>query len=246
MEFEQTDHRPFPLPEGKWVMRQIWHDLLFVHWPVKPERIVPHIPDGLRLDLWQDMAWITLSPFHIARLHMRGLPPLPFARSFCELNLRTYVTSDKKPGVYFFSLDASNRLAVEVARLAGLPYLNAVIRLEREEEKFHYTCQRTDSRGSSAEFTGTYYPTGREIFHAAPDTLLYWLTERYRLYFISKGIGATMAIDIHHRAWPLQPAALTIDKNTMFDSLGIPLPDEAPIATYSKAMDVLIWPIRKG
>lgn len=47
----------------------------------------------------------------------RGVPSLPWLSAFPELNVRTYVTRDQRPGVYFFSLEAGNPVAVYAARL---------------------------------------------------------------------------------------------------------------------------------
>ncbi len=47
------------------------------------------------------------------------MPALPWVSAFAELNVRTYVTVGGKPGVYFFSLDATNSLAVAGARRGG-------------------------------------------------------------------------------------------------------------------------------
>ncbi|THF75706.1 YqjF family protein [Cohnella fermenti] len=236
------DHRPFELPKGKWRIRQTWHDLLFAHWPVEPERIAPYVPKQLELDLWDGAAWVSVSPFLVSPLSIRGLPTLPLARSFCELNMRTYVVYRGRPGVYFFSLDASSRLAVEAARLTGLPYFHAAISMKREKELILYACDRNDARMRSASFAGIYYPTSGEICHAEPDTRLHWLTERYRLYSVKR--DGVMAIDIHHLPWPLQSAEWIADKNTMGEAWGIELPDVKPILTYSKFLDVLIWPMK--
>lgn len=238
-------HRPFELPEGSWVMRQVWHDLLFAHWPIEKELITPHIPKDLQLDLWQGAAWVTISPFYIRPLHIRWLPPPPFVRSFLEFNMRTYVTYKNRPGIYLLSVDASSRLAVEAARFAGLPYLNADMSMKQRDGMFYYTSERKDKRGESASFKGIYYPTSSEVFHASHDSQLYWLTERYRLY-TQKRNGVMLAIDIHHIPWPLQTAELTIEKNSIGEVLEIKPPNsKKPILTYSGRQDVLIWPPKK-
>jgi len=237
---KQTAHRPFALPEGKWLMRQAWHDLLFAHWPVPAEVIAPFVPKELQLDLLEGTAWISLLPFQVQSSNMRGLLPLPFVGSFYELNMRTYVTYRNQPGVYFFSLDASEHLAVTAARFAGLPYFNANISMNEENGELFFHAQRVDPRGHSEVFAGTYSLKSAEIFHAEPNTQLYWLTERYRLFY-SKD-GAIMAGDIHHLPWPLQSAELVIEQNTMTTTLGINLPKEPALITYTKHLDALVWP----
>src|SRR5690349_15567099 len=103
-------------PAGPWIMHQNWHDLLFAHWPVPVETLRPLIPAGLSLDTYNGEAWLGLIAFNLSGIRLRGLPPVPFTCQFVELNVRTYVIRDGKPGIYFLSLDASNALAGAIAR----------------------------------------------------------------------------------------------------------------------------------
>jgi uncharacterized protein len=121
--FRHTDHRPWPLPEQRWAMAMRWYDLLFAHWPVKPDVLQPLVPGGLRLDTFDGWAWLGVVPFRMEGVRPRYVPERPFAFAFPELNVRTYVTAAGRSGVWFFSLDATSRLAVRAARWwYGLPY----------------------------------------------------------------------------------------------------------------------------
>ena len=97
-------------------MTQSWHDLLFAHWPLDPDVLRVRLPPSLPLDVFDGRAWIGVIPFHMTNVGPRGAPSLPGLSAFAELNVRTYVTLDDKPGVYFFSLDAASTLAVIGAR----------------------------------------------------------------------------------------------------------------------------------
>ena len=88
----------------------------FAFWPLPPDALRPHVPSALSLDTLDGSAWIGVVPFRMSHATLRGLPALPWLSAFTELNVRTYVTVEDKPGVYFFSLDASNPVAVIVAR----------------------------------------------------------------------------------------------------------------------------------
>src|SRR6185295_16469197 len=107
---------PWPLPRQPWIMSMQWHDLLFMHWPVPTEALRAFIPAPLAIDTFDATAWIGVVPFRMAGVTPRGVPALPWLSAFPELNVRTYVTLDAKPGVWFFSLDAGNPIAVEAAR----------------------------------------------------------------------------------------------------------------------------------
>src|SRR5262245_64517912 len=102
-----TDHRPFPLANGPWIMRQTWNHLLFAHWRLKPEELRPFVPPALSLDLFDKSAWLAVTPFHMTDIGLRTMPALPWLSHFAELNVRTYVVHKGTPGVFFFSLDAA-------------------------------------------------------------------------------------------------------------------------------------------
>jgi len=238
-----TGHRPWPLPEGPWIMSQTWHHLLFAHWRMDPAALRPMIPLGLELDTYRGEAWIGIVPFGMRSVRLRGLPPIPGLSSSLELNVRTYVTCGGWPGVLFFSLDAGHPLAVAGARkLLGLPYFRARMSLEQTEDGVRFSSARLRGRGAGAGFEGIYRPTG-EAAPARAGTLEAWLTERYRLYNANRG-GVTY-IDIHHVPWPLQPAELKCRANTIAQPAGLPLPSGEPLLHYAEEQLVRIWPQRR-
>jgi uncharacterized protein YqjF (DUF2071 family) len=237
-------HRPWPLPESPWVMTQIWHELLFAHWPIEPGKLCPLVPSILPLDTYKGQCWVGIVPFHMTYVRPRWAPPVSNLSSFVELNVRTYVTLHGIPGVYFFSLDASNSIAVAIARaMFHLPYFNAVMRSERVDDTIHYSSRRTHRGAPPAEFKATFRPIA-PITYAQPGSLESWLTERYCLY-TEMGSEGVYRGDIHHVPWPLQSAELEANVDTMAISHGINLPDIPPLLHYSERLEVLIWPLRR-
>jgi uncharacterized protein YqjF (DUF2071 family) len=233
----ETEHRPWPLPSSSWVMGQTWDDLLFAHWRVAADSLRPHVPEGLSIDERDGSAWVGVTPFVVTGLRARGLFPLPYVSSFRELNVRTYVTLDDRPGIWFFSLDASSEVAVMAARrLYRLPYFRAHITLERRGGRLLYECVRNEGKAFSGSYRGTGTPTA-----AKPGSLEEFLTERYCLY--AEHAGRLFRADIHHRPWPLEPAEASIDLNTMPPD-GITLEGD-PILHYSRRQDVVIWPLEE-
>jgi hypothetical protein len=222
------------------VLGQTWDDLLFVHWPAPEDALRSCLPAGLELDLFDGEAWIGVTPFRITGLRARGLPPLPFASSFLELNTRTYVTAGGKPGIWFFSLDAASELAVEAARRSyKLPYFRADMRAGWRDGRLEYESRRRDPRGVPASFRASYRPVG-EVLDADPGSLASFLTERYCLY--TEDAGRLKRAEIHHAPWPLQPAEAEIAENTMVPRGIEPLEDE-PLLHFSARRDVVIWPL---
>jgi uncharacterized protein YqjF (DUF2071 family) len=227
-------------------MSQSWHDLLFAHWPLDPDMLRDKVPATLPLDIFDGRAWIGVIPFHMTNVAPRGVPSLPGLSAFAELNVRTYVTLDGKPGVYFFSLDAASTLAVIGARTwFHLPYYRAAMDVQMAVRRVTYrSVRRASARASAvdAQFLGTYEPVG-VVSPAAPGTLEYFLTERYCLYTTTRS-GEPQRLDIHHQPWPLQTADARIAVNTMATAAGIMLPAVAPLLHFAKRVDVLTWGMR--
>ena len=237
----ETEHRPWPLPERGWIMGQSWYDLLFAHWRVEAEELGRMLPPQLPLDLIDGSAWIGISPFELRAARSRFLPPPPFLSVFCELNVRTYVTVDGKPGIYFISLDAASRLAVHAARWGyRLPYYHARMSIEREQGAVRYRSRRTDDDGPGAELDCAYAPEGG-TFNAAPDSLEAALIERYCAYTLDDH-GTVNRIEIHHRPWELRRARGEFELNTMTAQIGVELSGE-PLLHFAPRQDVTIWPL---
>src|SRR5579864_3295886 len=179
---EASAHRPWPRPRGPWVMTQSWHDLLFAHWPVDAAVLRAKIPPQLEIDTFMGQAWIAVVPFRMSGVRLRGTPSVPWLSKFPELNVRTYVVAENKPGVWFFSLDAGNFLAVAVARAwFHLPYFRAHMSCGQRDGWVHYKSERTHGDGRDAILHGKYRPIGG-AFESRPGSLEHFLTERYCLY----------------------------------------------------------------
>jgi uncharacterized protein YqjF (DUF2071 family) len=238
----ERDHRPWPLPRRPWIMGQTWRSLLFAHWPVEPEQLRAVMPEALPPDTFDGEAWIGVTPFAVHNLRPRLTLPVPRISSFPEINVRTYVTVGGKPGIYFFSLDAANAVAVAIPRLLyRLPYFRARMTLERERcpARVRYRSERVvGAAPTPADFRARYGPSG-PVFHAREGTLEYFLTERYCLYTLN-GHGTVQRAQIHHPPWPLQEADAQLDRNTMGAEIGLQL-DQKPLLHYAERQDVVFW-----
>jgi uncharacterized protein YqjF (DUF2071 family) len=172
-------------------------------------------------------------------LRLRG-QPLVSGLSFPEVNVRTYVTLGGKPGVYFFSLDAANLLAVIGGRALGLPYYLARIAMRRRGEVTNFVSQRVIfTTQNRLGFRAQWRPTSPAA-PAAPDSLAYWLIERYCLYIVSAG-GSVRRLEIDHPPWQLQSAEAEFGASTLLGTTGLKLPDSPPILHYSHRQDVITW-----
>jgi uncharacterized protein YqjF (DUF2071 family) len=231
-------------PAGSPIMYQTWGKLLFMHWRFPAEVIRPHVPAGLELDLHDGSAWVGMTPFTMWGIRPVLLPALPFVSRSHELNVRTYVHRDGVPGVWFFSLDASNPLAVAGARLGfHLPYFQARMQLHEAGPEVRFESRRTHPGAAAGELEATW-TRGEPLGPAQPDTLDFFLVERYALY-AARGDRLFRA-RIHHPPWPLRRASLTRFSSTMLPADGLPAPDADPLLhAQGEPITVGIWPLEK-
>jgi uncharacterized protein len=247
----EVEHRPWPLPAGPWIMAQSWHDLLFAHWRIDVALLRPLIPAPLEIDTFQNDAWIGVVPFRMSGVRLRATPALPTLSAFPELNVRTYVTHGNKPGVWFFSLDAANPIAVSVARAwFQLPYFNARMNCENRDGWTEYTSERTHRGAPRAKLRAKYRTIG-EPFHPQPGALEHFLTERYCLY-AANAKGQIKRGEIQHAPWSLQPAQAEFPENTMIQATlecggsapfltSDPRHPSEPLLHFSLRQDVVVW-----
>lgn len=226
-------------PIAPHVASMTWRDGLFVHWPVDPHALRPHVPDALTLETWGGDAWVSVLPFVLTNAGIRGTPPA-LRTAVAELNVRTYVRYRGDPGLFFFSIDVSSPLvAAIVGRTTRLPVYHAHMRVGANggEVAFSSTRGQTDVGArpgmpvdeTPARFSATYSPDG-DVFFPEPDTLAYWLTERRRFYAAeARGV---LTGEIAHDQWPLQPADATIHENTMLEANDLPGPTGDPVVHY--------------
>lgn len=215
------------------LLSMVWRDALFAHWPVASDRIAETLPERLSVDTYDGQAYLGVVPFVMDDISPRGVP---VGLSFGELNLRTYVVGeDGTPGIYFYNLDADDRIGVFLARsLFRLPYYRAEIDVTREGRRVHFRSRRVGD-GASAAFDATYGPDGPR-FEAEPGSLPAFLTERYRFY--TEGERALFYGDIDHPPWPLAEATADIRENDLFHVNGFTDPVGPPLLYYSPRVDV--------
>lgn len=189
-------------PAGTAVMRQQWADLLMIHSRYDADAIQARLPEGLIVDRFDGDAWLGIVPFSMNRIRPIFAPPLPGISWFLELNVRTYVhAADGTPGVWFFSLDCNQALAVQLARrLFHLPYEQARMKLKRAGEKIEYECGRV---GAGSEMARYEYSRCEQGELAQPGSLEFFLLERYLLFAADRS-GKVYSGQVHHAPYRFQ------------------------------------------
>lgn len=224
--------------EKPWIMRQEWHDVLFLHWPIPSNLLEEHVPAELEIDLYDGMAWISLVLFKAKRTRLRLLPPIPGSGTYLELNVRTYVKYKGELGVFFFSLDADSILAVKAASTGDfLPYRYARMAMAKHGEIWRFKSRLIHKNSNPEILDLSFKVASRPI----PKTSLEdWLVERYCLW--TKPKNKLIRVDIEHSPWELEYVKGTVYRNTMASFIPLPFPQELAIAHYSKMQKVLFFP----
>ncbi|MFC7063271.1 YqjF family protein [Halobacillus seohaensis] len=219
-----------------WMMRQRWEHLLFMHQPASKQLLKLNLPPMLELDTFDGEAWIGIIPFQVSDWRLRGMPAIPYLKSYLEVNVRTYVKHQGVSGVYFFSLDANLLPAVIGARTFSLPYHYADMELTKESGRFSYFSHRKNK--SFGNFEGNYRPVS-EFYYPDEGTLVHWFVERYILWTI-KG-RSLLRGDIHHKRWKISNAEANIKTNT----LTLFAAGNDWQLHYASPREALLWALRK-
>ncbi len=210
-----------------------WEKLLFLHWSLPPAALSLLLPSGVTLEAHDGAAWLGIVPFVMRHVRPRFLPSVPGISGFPELNVRTYVNVDGVPGVWFFSLEAANPLAVRLARSGfHLPYFNARMRARVDGGEVRFQSRRTHHRAAPADFSARYRPVSGSLGDAK---LTRFLTGRYCLYSADRK-GQLYRADIFHAPWRLGRAEveLNVSPNAMTLPLGLRLPASPPLIHYAE------------
>jgi uncharacterized protein YqjF (DUF2071 family) len=232
--FRHLDHRPWPLPAGRWMWRQTWKQLAFIHYRIETPALRALIPDELEIQEFGGSAWIGVVPFLMADVSVRELPSIAPMRRFPELNVRTYVQKDGRPGVWFFSLDADCWPIVLGGRmLYGLPYHKAQMAHVSENNAIRFESTRRDA---GTRFRTSFRPLG-DVFYASAGSFEHWAAERYCLY--SEDHRGLLSVDVHHQPWPLQKASVVVHENALFEAAGIVLQNQEPVCHFSTGVEVV-------
>jgi uncharacterized protein YqjF (DUF2071 family) len=209
--------------------------LAFIHYRAEAKQVSALLPPPLRLQEFDGSAWIGLVPFRMAGVMRRPFPDIPPFSTFPELNLRTYVEFEGKPGVWFFSLDADSWPVVFGGRrIYGLPYFSAVMQQQFSAGWYSFSSIR---REGSARFKARYRSVG-EVFLPARGTFEHWACERYCLYSCSASYRLER-VEVHHAPWPLQSAEVSIEESNMLTAAGIIPLDAEPVCHFSSGVHVV-------
>lgn len=228
-------------PAGRLVGRQRWNQLLFAHWKIDPAAVQATLPRGLYVDTFASAAYLGIVPFAMERVRPAWLPPLPGLSWFLELNVRTYVhDATGRPGVWFYSLDCNQALAVAIARrFFHLPYRHARMAASVRDGVIHYECQRHDDAARPGRFDWTPGATAASV---APGSLDFFLVERY-LLFAADPVGRLYSGRVHHAPYRVSAPKVSEFSVEPARLAGFRLDGEPASVLAALPVDVSIFPL---
>ena len=232
-------------PSGYTVMKQRWSHLLFLHWEIEPELVQQSLPEGLYVDTFHGKTYLGVVPFFMERIRPVYCPPVPGISWFQELNFRAYVyDKNGQPGIWFYSLDCNQWLAVKVARkFFNLPYQHAKMSSFKKNDELYYQSQRY---GEEKMQTFSYPASLDSYREAAPDSLEFFLLERYRLFSVDCSNVIYQGM-VNHTPYQFQPVTVEDDSSRLFSLAGFEEPEVAPVSSMiANTVDVDIFPLRRA
>jgi uncharacterized protein len=181
-----------------------WTDLVILNYEVPPAVVLPLVPRGTELDLWQGQALVSLVGFLFTDTKVRGLQ-IPGHRHFEEVNLRFYVrrrvapAPDRRAVVFVRELVPRYAIAAIARFLYNEPYTSIPMR--------HQGGLHVD-RGGAIEYAWRY-GTGEFSLSATvagPAAVLpsgseaEFITEHYWGYTRQRD-GGTSEYEVEHPRW---------------------------------------------
>lgn len=232
-----------------------WRNLLFLHWEFDPNLVQQTLPPGLTVDTYQGRAFVGVVSFYMKDIRPKYCPVLPWISNCLELNVRTYVYDKHgNTGVWFYSLDCDEWLAVRVARkMFHLPYFDAKMRAPRLQElsepqqsvsEIEYFVHRKGT--DPANDTLLQYVPTVSCQPSAQDSLEFFLIERHRLFSYNKSNAKLYTGRVSHPPYPLSQADYQIEREGSLVLAGFERPERAPDhAIFSSGVDVEIFAIEE-
>jgi len=228
-----SPYRSWDMPEKDWSYYQEWNNAVFMHWEVPYEDLKSLVPSGLEIDSFEGKCWVSIVAFTMERIRPAYLPSFSPISNFDEINVRTYVRKNGKPGVYFINIEAGKYVSAFLSKMmSGLPYEKSEI-----SRGNNFYSSYNANKGFRLDLE---YEVGPRITKKTP--LMIWLTERYSLFLENE--GEIYGYEIQHPEWELND--MKIKNLDLYYSIGNLVFDNTPdLYQYSPGVKVLAWGMEK-
>lgn len=207
------------------VLKASWLNQTFVHWPFRPVDVQALLPEGLLADEYDDLAWVSLTPFLMAGVRPAVVPATPRFTTFPETNLRTYVRRPNgRDGVWFLSLEVASAAMLATRYVVGAPYHLGDLGMSEHGDTVVYTGTRRGGEPS-------YHLRIRRGEPVQPSDRDIWLTSRWRGY--TRRFGILFETPVEHEPWPLSSGIIEQFSETLTHAAGLPAPTGEPVVHFS-------------
>lgn len=223
---------------------QTWSHLTFLHFPYEVGAVQRLVPDGLRVQSWEGVTWVGLTPFRMNDVRLPGLPSPPGWRAFPELNVRAYVERpDGRDGLWFLGMLVPRLSFLAALRSVGLPYAltGAGLRLEPDRWDYRFgTPWRVRSRGD--DWFAARVVVGAPLQEDERTPMLESLCGRWSAFH--RRARVLWRTPVQHEPWPLHHATVTGRTTAPLKWVGLPEPEVAPMVHAAPAVHARLGPLR--
>jgi uncharacterized protein len=184
-----------------------WRTLAMLNYPAPRELLLPHVPRGTELDLWEGAAYVSVVGFMFRDTRLLGLP-VPLHRTFEEVNLRTYVRrvvdGTARRGVTFIRELVPRRAIAITARLSyNEPYRALPMAHRIDGDGVEYSWK------ASAAWTRLRVDRLGSAMPALPGSAAEFFTRRHWGYTRQRD-GSTIEYEVRHPAWTVRAASHSV------------------------------------
>jgi uncharacterized protein YqjF (DUF2071 family) len=187
-----------------------WKYLAILNYRVPPELLVPLVPDGTTLDLWNGIAYLSVVGLLFRDTRILGLP-IPWHRTFEEVNLRFYVrrevAGEIRRAATFIREIVPRRAVATVARLAyNEPYRALPMRhqIRLEASRGEPTLVEYEWKATS-EWAGLRITPDGPSAPLVPGSEEEFITQHYWGYTRQRD-GSAVEYEVRHSAWRIWSA----------------------------------------
>ncbi len=207
--------------------KQTWKNLLFQHFEIEDINILQkYLPKNCTFDSFDGKYYLGLVAMNMTNVKHKATGDIVWFKDYNELNVRTYIIHDNRPGVLFLSLDVDSLVSIFGARVFyGLPY-----RLSKYENKKD---QVSSFKNSKVQFQTQYKITSESKVYDK-ETFAFWATQRY--FFANKYLGVSFKGEISHKPWELCTASVENSNLSVLEKYNLKV--QHPDILFCKQLDV--------
>ena len=228
------------MPERTFLTAE-WRDLALLNYEIEPDVLLPYVPAGTEIDLWNNRCFASVVGFRFLNTRVMRMP-IPFHANFLEVNLRFYVRrevgGEVRRGVVFIKEIVPRRAIAWVARVVyhenyvALPMRHAV---DHASARYKW---RFDGAWNRLALAGL---GDRRL--ADPASEAAFITEHYWGYAVQRD-GSTLEYQVEHPRWRVARAAeaeLSCDVGRLYgDEFGEALSREPASAFLADGSEIVV------